>query len=187
MLACVCVCNGRRITQQASPVMLVQANILVPRGHGLSTTTWPLSVSVNKQYDTYTLTPAVSGCLGPPFTHSHLWLRQINWLMNETLLDKLLGHLASAPPSLRKPFQFFIILTAFVCLTLCPNIHPPPLSHLLSGIQSLRTQAANLKKSHFSVCHSLSPSLSVGTKRSWRAKWASECESLSVCHAPLFI
>lgn len=39
----VCGCNGSRITQQASPVMLVEANILLPRGYGRSVTIWPLS------------------------------------------------------------------------------------------------------------------------------------------------
>lgn len=36
---CVCVCNVSQITQQASCVMSVEANILVPWGHGRSVTT----------------------------------------------------------------------------------------------------------------------------------------------------
>lgn len=35
----VSVCSGSQITQQASRVMSVEANILVPRGHGRSVTT----------------------------------------------------------------------------------------------------------------------------------------------------
>ncbi len=86
--------------------------------------------------------------------------------------------------ALSRSFSSFTPLSAslFVHWSILPLFLTFPVESTALGHKQLI-----LKKNHFFLFVTVSPSLSVWTKRSWRAEWASECESLSVCHAPLSI